>query len=88
MVRSSCKGKKDGTAAQRRRVLEAVRDELHLGFEDGRLVSSDDRLDAVLCVLAGADFLRGHCVAPNDRQRERAAVEGWSGSGTKGCERP
>jgi predicted nuclease with RNAse H fold len=74
---SGCKGKKDGTAAHRRRVLEAVRDELHLGFEDGRLVGSDDRLDAVLCVLAGVDFLRGQCIAPDDCQRERAEVEGW-----------
>lgn len=74
---SGCKGKKDGTVAQRRRVLEAVRGEIGLEVEDDRLVGCDDRLDAMLCVLAGADFLRGRCVAPDERQRGWAEVEGW-----------
>jgi len=84
---SGCKGKKDGTTAQRRRVLEAVRGEIRLELEDARLVSSDDRLDALLCVLAGADFLRGRCVAPNDRQHGRAEVEGWIWFGGPGVGR-
>lgn len=74
---AGCKGKKDGTATHRRRVLDAVRHEFELGLDETRIVESDDRLDAVLCVLAGADFLRGQCVAPDDRQRELAEVEGW-----------
>ena len=39
------------------------------------LVDSDDALDAVLCLLAGADFLEGEVVAPDDV--ERARREGW-----------
>lgn len=84
---SGCKGKKEGTVAQRRRVLDAVRGELGLEIEDARLVGCDDRLDAVLCVLAGADFLRGRCVGPDERQRERAEVEGWIWFGDPGVGR-
>jgi len=32
---------------------------MRLKVEAARVVVSDDRLDAVLCVLAGANFLRG-----------------------------
>lgn len=71
------KGRKDNTTVHRRRVIAAVTDEFHLGIDDARLVDSDDRLDAVLCVLAGADFLRSQCRAPDDRQRELAEIESW-----------
>ncbi len=41
------------------------------------LEDSDHALDAALCVLAGADFLRGNVLAPGPEQRERALREGW-----------
>ena len=32
--------------------------------------NNDDLIDAVLCVLAGCDFLRGKCVTPkNDEEK-------------------
>ena len=39
------------------------------------LERSDDALDAVVCVLAGADFLRGEVIQPDDRKL--AEREGW-----------
>ena len=30
------------------------------------LIANDDVLDAAVCVLAGSDFLRGDCLAPED----------------------
>lgn len=38
---------------------------------------TDDVLDAVLCVLAGADFLAGQAVAPTADEAVIAAREGW-----------
>lgn len=37
----------------------------------------EDMLDAAICVLAGADFLRGDCTAPTPDQRPLAELEGW-----------
>jgi hypothetical protein len=39
------------------------------------LEENADALDAVICVLAGWDFLRGSALAPTDP--EQAAKEGW-----------
>ena len=39
------------------------------------LEKSKDAADAVVCVLAAADFLTGRAIAPLDR--ELASLEGW-----------
>ena len=39
--------------------------------------NNDDLIDAVLCVLAGCDFLRGKCVTPNNDEEKIAHLEGW-----------
>ncbi|WP_018872344.1 DUF429 domain-containing protein [Thioalkalivibrio sp. ALJ16] len=39
--------------------------------------ATDDTLDAVLCVLAGVDFLAGHAVPPTAAEAELAGREGW-----------
>ena len=39
--------------------------------------SSADVLDAVVCVLAGADFLRRKCIPIPDNLRDIAPKEGW-----------
>jgi len=39
------------------------------------LEKNDDALDAAICVLAGADFLRGEAAEPPDI--ETARKEGW-----------
>lgn len=35
-----------------------------------------DILDAVICILAGADFLRSRCYCP-ERKLDQATKEGW-----------
>ncbi|MEX1361730.1 MAG: DUF429 domain-containing protein [Nannocystaceae bacterium] len=68
----------DGTAVDNRRtILSALGNDWTLEVDADLLASSDDRLDAAVCVLAGADFLRGRSVAPDGGQREAAEVEGW-----------
>ena len=39
------------------------------------LGKSKDTVDAAVCALAAADFLRGHAIAPQDK--EAAYIEGW-----------
>ncbi|MBL4685824.1 MAG: DUF429 domain-containing protein [Nannocystaceae bacterium] len=71
------KGKEESAVAARRGLVEALSSELDLRVDPERLVDSDDRLDAVVCVLAGVDFLHEKCVEPDSAQREDAGVEGW-----------
>ena len=42
-----------------------------------RTANSPDSLDAVVCVLAGADFLRGKCIPIPDKLLDIARKEGW-----------
>jgi len=42
-----------------------------------RAAKSPDSLDAVVCVLAGADFLRAKCIPIPDKLRDIARKEGW-----------
>ncbi len=71
--------KGDGESARdyRQTILSALRSDWTLQVDPDLLAGSDDRLDAAVCVLAGADFLRGQSVAPDSAQREAAEVEGW-----------
>ena len=74
----STKGTKAANAQGRRAradLLEALQDEWQLDVAEGPLIDSDHLLDACLCALAGADFLRGECVPPADR--DLAEVESW-----------
>lgn len=61
----------------RRAILAALARQWRLDVDAGSLTQSDDCLDAAVCVLAGADFLRGLCVEPGEADRERAEAEGW-----------
>lgn len=64
----------------RGKILDRLASELEL---DARLrtrvldAPREDMLDALVCVLAGADFLRGDCTAPTPAQRPLAELEGW-----------
>ncbi len=71
--------KGDGEVARdsRESILRTLRGAWTLEVDDRLLVTSDDRLDAAVCVLAGADFLRGVGVPPDDAQRDAAEIEGW-----------
>lgn len=71
------KGREATALDGRQTILSALRNDWTLKVDPGLLASSDDRLDAAVCVLAGADFLRGHSLAPDSARREVAEVEGW-----------
>lgn len=71
------KRKDDVSRDYRETILSALRHDWSLKMDDRLLAGSDDLLDAAVCVLAGADFLRGGCVAPTADQRATAEVEGW-----------
>jgi hypothetical protein len=54
--------------------LDLVKSELRLPSSP-LLATSDHVRDAVVCTIAGSDFLSGVCVPPDDRGR--AMKEGW-----------
>ena len=63
----------------RKRILERLRDEIDTGTippeEIEGVTKKDDLLDGVVCVLAGADFVRGEALPPVDSAK--AKREGW-----------
>jgi len=68
--------KKPEQAAQRREMIEQLQAVLQLPKDRVVLVErSADALDAVVCVLAGKDFLDGQAMAPKDLVL--AGREGW-----------
>ena len=42
-----------------------------------KAANNPDSLDAVVCVLAGADFLRGNCISIPDNLLDTSRKEGW-----------
>lgn len=64
--------------AARRKVLRALASQLVLspGLERA-LAANPHALDAVLCVLAAADYVRGLAVAPSVEQTTLSRREGW-----------
>ena len=69
------KSNKPEQAALRRELVGHVSEVLAL--PDNPIVSANaDALDAVVCVVAGLDFLAGACIEPDD-DREIAETEGW-----------
>ncbi len=67
----------DAGRAAKQAIIDAVASEAQLLVDRELLLSNDDALDAVGCVLAGADFLRGDAVAPSREEMATANVEGW-----------
>jgi predicted RNase H-like nuclease len=67
--------KRPGDADARRTIVERLSDHVDLQVDRSDLVDDADRLDAVVCAVAGADFLRGETVAPDDEALARR--EGW-----------
>lgn len=79
-VGASTKGYKAKSAsgrAARVKILTTLQDEMELKCDPDLLLETDDGLDAAVCVLAGADFLRGMAVAPGVDQAELVRKEGW-----------
>jgi hypothetical protein len=67
--------KKPDQTPERREILAGIAAELGLDAVKECAIASDHLLDAVICVLAGKDFLEGRCVGP--AERDVAMREGW-----------
>lgn len=73
---SGYKARTSHASALRQQLVDAVREELSVDDDAAILmVQSDHALDAVLCTIAGLDFLAGHVLQPSDL--ELAKREGW-----------
>ena len=75
------KGYKKGTSegrTARASIVEKMRTRIE--FEPGvgnQMKDSDDLVDAVVCVQAGFDFLRGLCMTPPKDEMDTVIREGW-----------
>ena len=67
--------KRKGDMETRRRIIEPLREWIDLPDDERPLLVSSDALDAVVCVLAAADFIRGDVIEPT--QMDVAKREGW-----------
>jgi hypothetical protein len=74
-LRSGRLVKKRDQTEDRRKILTALRTKLTIGASVSDLTQSADLVDAAVCVLAGADFLSGRAMNPEDRTL--AEREGW-----------
>lgn len=67
--------KKKDQAQARHRILDAIETLANLSAVRNKAADNSNALDAVICAISGADFLRGACYAPEDRSI--AEREGW-----------
>ncbi len=67
--------KKPQHTVERKKIITSLRSHLTLSEHDQTILESADALDAVICLLAASDFVRGLVEAPADRSL--AAQEGW-----------
>lgn len=68
--------------ARQDRILEQLREKTNLRIDSPwleRCQGDNNALDAAICLLAGADFLTGEVIKPNDMQidLELVKTEGW-----------
>jgi hypothetical protein len=67
--------KKPAQTEERREIVAALRTKLKLGESLPDLTRSADLVDAAICVLAGADFISGRAMSPENRSVDER--EGW-----------
>lgn len=67
--------KESGQADAREEILEGLKPHLGLPGDTSRALEDADVLDALVCVMAGVDFLAGRAMPPGDL--EMAKKEGW-----------
>jgi predicted RNase H-like nuclease len=73
-------GYKAGTAQGRKardEILQRLAKEADIKTTRDVMVEDANLFDAMVCVLAGADFARGHCVDPPDRDLARKEGHIW-----------
>lgn len=61
--------------------------EARLTFQNGVAPGSEDARDAVVCAIAGMEFLAGRTIAPSRRQMAQAKQEGWIWAGPSPSDR-
>ena len=69
------KGSKPENRDQRLRLLDDMKQHVDLPEDTRLLADSDDAFDAMVCLLAAADFCAGRVVEPRDIQQSKK--EGW-----------
>jgi hypothetical protein len=72
--------KDDKNKPARKELIKELNNHVKLGSIKTNLEDNDNLLDAVICVLAASDFLRGQCLAPEDilgYNKELVEKEGW-----------
>lgn len=68
--------KKSAAHSERKELMKALEKHLTIAeAERNKLEKSADMIDAVICVLAAADFLAGKCMKPENPKEARK--EGW-----------
>ena len=67
----------EGGIDARRRLLDSLESVWELRVDRALLETNDDRLDAAVCLIAGADFLNGRCFGPKPEERAQAEKESW-----------
>jgi len=55
--------------------------ESRFGFSSDQTPSSEHERDAIVCAIAGAEFLQGRAIAPTRSQQALARQEGWIWAG-------
>jgi hypothetical protein len=61
----------------RRSILNSLDSQLNITADRNLIENSHDVLDAVICVLAGMDFLLRDVIIPSKDDFEYARKEGW-----------
>jgi predicted RNase H-like nuclease len=75
---SGYKGKGPSETAARKGLLDALSDEIRSGRDvRASAAETDHVLDAILCGLAGSDFLAGQGMPPREEEHDRVRHEGW-----------
>lgn len=69
--------KKPMQSEARAAIIQSLSPLTDLHAVSGTMRINADALDAVVCVIAGADFLAGSCRAPSPEERSVADREGW-----------
>lgn len=73
--------KKSAQQAERQQMLDALPEWFDASAARDVALASADVLDAVLCVLAAADFCQGRAVPPGEEVAAMARKEGWIWAG-------
>ena len=69
--------KKTEQLERRKEILNLLKGELQLECEEDKVVANDDNLDAVLCLLAAADFLGDKAYEPSPDMMSTVEKESW-----------